>query len=109
MTTIINNVYKDTTVVLDNTDFQNCKFENCLLVFSGTGPVAMTGCVLNKPRWQFVGPAKTTIGFLRAVYHGMGEGGPKLVEEIIASIITPSSTGTPTTSFPPDEQDTSDS
>ena len=82
----ISNTYEGGTVQLDNNEFIRCKFQKCRLVFGGTGPVSMVECEFIEVSWEFTGPAQNTLVFLRAMYHGMGDGGEKLVESTFDNI-----------------------
>ena len=83
------NSYENVTVQLDNSEFIRCTFQNCRFVFGGTGPVSMVECEYLGVLREFAGPAQNTLTFLRAMYHGMGEGGPKLVEGTFDEIRKP--------------------
>jgi hypothetical protein len=85
----IQNQYKNTRVQLDNNEFIECKFENCTMEFSGMGPVSMVGCQFANVSWVFLGAAQNTLNFLNGLYHGMGEGGRKLVESTFDNIRNP--------------------
>lgn len=89
MTKNIGNSYDNVTLQLDNSEFIRCKFQKCRLVFGGTGPVSMVECEFVGVSWAFTGPAQNTLTFLRAMYHGMGEGGLKLVERTFDEIRKP--------------------
>jgi len=82
----INNKYENVTVKLDNNDFKDCQFINCVMEFGGTGPVSLSGCSFSKSKWVFSGSAQNTLQFLTAMYHGMGEGGKKLIEQTFENI-----------------------
>ncbi len=84
----IRNNYKNTKVTLDNNEFSYCTFENCVMEFAGTGPVALTNCTFNKVSWTFSGPAENTLKFMKAMYHGMGEGGRQVIEKTFEEIKT---------------------
>lgn len=81
-----NNSYSGVKVNLDGQTFKDCKFDNCVLEFSATSPVSLVGCTFNDVRWVFEGPAALTIGFLKALYSGMGPPGQQLVEGVFKSI-----------------------
>ena len=85
----INNKYENVTVKIDNNEFIDCKFVNCVMEFSGTGPVSLSGCSFLKVNWVFSGSAQITLQFLTAVYHGMGEHGKKLIEQTFENIKKP--------------------
>jgi hypothetical protein len=48
--------------------------------------VALENCTFDNVTWSFSGPAANTVNFLRALYHGAGEGGKKLVEDTLQNI-----------------------
>lgn len=74
-------------VPLDGDEFIRCRFNDCLLVFTGEGPIVMDGNVFGPAvKWTFDGPAARTLQFLAALYHGAGDGGRGLVEETFATI-----------------------
>jgi len=86
MVSVSNSTFSNATVDLDFHHFNNCLFENCILVYRGNGPVSMEGCRFLSPRWVFDGSALNTIRYLIALYHGLGEGGQKLVEDLFQQI-----------------------
>lgn len=75
-----NQKFIEERITLDNKHFKNCIFEKTIMVYSGTGPVGLTGCNFFEAKWQFEGPAQETLKFLAGLYHGAGEGGKILVE-----------------------------
>jgi hypothetical protein len=85
------NLFNGVRVQLDNNEFIGCKFENCILEYSGSAPVALMDCEFTNVRWEFSGAAQATLNFLRALYHGMGDGGQVLVETTFESIRQPRS------------------
>jgi hypothetical protein len=86
----VNNTYENVKVKLDNSEFKECKFINCVMEYSGTGPVSLSGCSFENVNWVFTGPAQNTLQFLHGIYHGMGEGGKKLIEQTFENIKKPS-------------------
>jgi hypothetical protein len=46
----------------------------------------MANCRFENVSWVFEGPAANTLAFLQALYHGMGEGGRKLVDDTFENI-----------------------
>jgi hypothetical protein len=82
----IKNRYKDVRVILDNNEFIGCTFEGCTMEYSGTGAVSLVECSFTNVSWVFSGGAEKTLVFLNALYHGMGEGGRKLVESTFDNI-----------------------
>jgi hypothetical protein len=87
--THIKNTFKNCGVDLDNTEFIECRFEDCKMIYSALGPVGMTRCTFSNVKWEFKGGAANTIQFLKGMYHGMGEGGRKVVEATFAGIRKP--------------------
>jgi hypothetical protein len=85
----IGNTYQNVTVKLDNNEFTDCKFFNCLMEYSGLGPASIYGCQFVDVQWVFAGPAQNTLQFMHAVYHGMGDGGRKLIEQTFENIKKP--------------------
>ena len=80
------NIYNNVTVKLDNNEFEKCKFTNCTLEYSGDGPVSLSNCTFEAVKWVFTGSAQNTLQFMHALYHGMGEGGKKLIEQTFENI-----------------------
>lgn len=85
MITNLHNKFTNIRVPLDNSFFQECEFEGCTLEYAGSGPVSMVGCKFSNVRWEFVGSAANTLAFLHGLFHGLGDGGRKLVDAIIDS------------------------
>lgn len=78
--------FANKTVEVDNNQFVDCKFTNCVLRFTGAGAVGYQNCVFDRCEWMFDGPAETTIQYLAAMYQGLGPGGRDIVEGIFDSI-----------------------
>jgi hypothetical protein len=68
-------------IELDGNLFERCTFSRCRLVYRGSVPPGMTGCRFDDCTWEFDDAAGRTVAFLRALYHGMGEAGRRLVED----------------------------
>ncbi|GHF39690.1 hypothetical protein HNQ07_001709 [Deinococcus metalli] len=80
-------------IELDDKQFRNCTFDDCLLIYSGTGGTALNGCHLNNTGFAFEGSAAKTIELLTAMHRG---GFRELVEATIAGIRgEPSTPATP--------------
>jgi len=58
--------YSNTEVTLDGRDFQDCTFNNCVLVYNG-GEAAVHGCKFFGCKLQPAGSAASTIQFLKAI------------------------------------------
>ncbi len=74
---------------LDFSNFDNCRFIQCEMIFSGYGPVTLSNCSFDGVQWRFLDAAANTMSFLTGVAHGAGDGGKRLVEEFFSSIISP--------------------
>jgi hypothetical protein len=88
METIQNQTFATCIIHLDGKRFVDCTFRACIMIFKAEGEVGMEGCTFDRVQWVFEGAAGTTINFLQAMYHGMGEGGKKLVEDTFNVIKT---------------------
>lgn len=82
MTEVMGSVFKKVQVHLDNVHYKKCTFDECLMIYSATGPVGLTGCTLNECTWTFQGAAAETISFLTAFY----KMSPQLVEQTFENI-----------------------
>jgi hypothetical protein len=76
----IRNTYVKTQVQLDNNSFEDCIFRECILEYSGTGPVGLTHSTFLNCQWTFTGAASNTLIFMRSIYHGLGEEGARIVD-----------------------------
>lgn len=74
------------TVLLDSNKYVNCTFRDCEIQFGGAAAVGLDSCQFERCQWKLVAAAGNTMGFLHSIYHGMGESGRELVEEIFASL-----------------------
>lgn len=79
--------FRDDRVELDGNAYGGCRFQRCELVFSATAPVSLENCRFDQCTWTFEGPAALTIDFMTGLYHGMGEGGRKLIDDTIEAIM----------------------
>jgi hypothetical protein len=75
--------FKGATIFIDGGAFARCKFEGCILVFSGLIPAHLEGCYFNNCKWEFAGPAANTFGFLATLY---AAGARELVEKTFDNI-----------------------
>lgn len=77
--------YSGKVVHLDNSDYINCKFDDCILIYSGS-VVSFDGCTFTKCNWSFQGSSANTLSLLRLLYQGLGEDGKNLVNSIFTDI-----------------------
>jgi hypothetical protein len=73
------------TVVLDDSEFLNCEFDNCKMVYRGGEMPKIQHCHFMRCTWHLEDAAQRTVLFLRSVYHS-GPGGQELVEETLRHI-----------------------
>ena len=59
--------YKDETVSLDDSSYENCAFIRCRLVYSGIGPVTLSGCQFDNCSFNFEGAAANAVAFINAL------------------------------------------
>lgn len=71
-------------ISLDGSIFKGCKFEGCILVFSGVLPISLENNSFDPAcRWEFRGPARETLMFMNALYRA---GGKDLIEGLFNGI-----------------------
>ena len=70
-------------ISLDGSSYRDCEFSQCVFFFSGLLPVDLRGSSFTECRWEFVGPAANTMGFLKALYQ---RGETQLVEAVFADV-----------------------
>jgi hypothetical protein len=87
--------FKNIKISLDGGTFKDCKFETCVLIFSGVLPVTMTGNSFTDCAWEFAGAARNSVDFMRALYTG---GGRDLIEGTINVIRGVAQASAPATS-----------
>jgi hypothetical protein len=75
--------------VIDGNQYNDCRFENCTMVYRGGEIPHITGCQFDNCSWQFDGAAERTLLFMRQMYHGMGTGGVQLIEGTLAALRQP--------------------
>jgi len=82
-------VFRGERVIVEGNEYVDCYFEDCSMVFTGAteGTSAMTGNRFGSGiAWTFEGPARKTLEYLHALYHGFGESGQGQVEQIFEAI-----------------------
>ncbi len=86
MMRFISSTFKNTTVDLDGSHYENCTFQNCDIRFRGTALFGLVGCKFESCKWSLDGPAANTIQFLRLMYKDMGDFGKQMVEATFENI-----------------------
>jgi len=62
---VSNQTYAHKTLILDGTRFENCRFIECLITYSG-GPAEASACEFSpNTAWRFEGPAAITMQVLQ--------------------------------------------
>ena len=85
MQTIENQTFSNQRIELDDTQFNNCTFDGCVLIYSGTGGTSLSGCTIHNTGFGFEGSAAKTLELLSAMYRG---GFQELVDATIEGIRT---------------------
>jgi uncharacterized C2H2 Zn-finger protein len=80
--------FQNETVELDGHTFVNCTFRRCVMVFSGTTEMSLTGCRFEEVEWEFGGPAARVLSFLHAIYQN-GRDGEEFVRAIFRNFKKP--------------------
>ncbi len=78
--------FQGETIRLDNQEYVNCVFIDCDMQYGGAGSVEFSNCRFDRCRWSFVDAASNTLHFMASLYHGLGEGGRNLMEDLFNSI-----------------------
>lgn len=68
MTQIEDYHFEDQEVVLDHSEFRDCTFESCDIVFYGHGPTSLEGCEFIDTSFSFQGAAGITLDFLQDLF-----------------------------------------
>ena len=85
MKRFVNQTFRDQQVRLDSGTYENCLFENCLIIFSGLGEPSLTSCDFRNTQWALEDAAVDTLEFLRVLYRS-GEGGRRVVQPFLDRI-----------------------
>jgi hypothetical protein len=59
-------------IVLDGNAYRNCRFEQCEIIITATASKTVVDCNFVNCRWDFDGPARTTIQDLIKLYQMPG-------------------------------------
>lgn len=83
--------YEDKTfegeeIRLDGNEYVNCAFVSCHFHYGGADAVAFSNCRFDQCQWAFVDSASNTLRFMAGLYHGLGQGGRELIEQLFESI-----------------------
>lgn len=87
MEVIKNKTFNEDYIVIDNKRYVGCTFNNCDFVYRGAPTGFFSKCDFNSIKsWEFEGEAKNTLEFIAMTYHGIGEGGKKMMENLFEGI-----------------------
>ena len=86
--TIDGKSFKDQKIILDYTNYINCKFNNCRLIYNGEGPVGLVNCELYNITFSMDKGAKNALAFLHQIHKNMGVQGKIIVESTFDAIRT---------------------
>jgi hypothetical protein len=78
--------FQDASVPVDGTTFIECTFTKCTMQYSGGAGTVLHANQFNDCRWEFLGPAMMTLGFLHSLYNG---GLKDVVEQFFDAIRQP--------------------
>jgi len=77
--------YENERIHLDGNTFVNCRFKNCVMVFTGSAHTGLKSNGFDGCDFVFEGPALVTLQHLHKLYHG-GPGFKELVEKWLIAI-----------------------
>jgi hypothetical protein len=78
--------FTDETVEVDGNEYQNCRFTESRIVYSGGAVPRFANCVFDRCQWVFDEAAENTIQYFALLYNGLGAGGQELIEGVFDSI-----------------------
>jgi hypothetical protein len=71
---------------LDGNSFENCQFDQTVMVFQANAPVSFEGCTFNAVLWNFDGKASLTVQFIKALSEATGDYGRALIVNTFPSL-----------------------
>ena len=78
-----NQKFADQEIHVDGNEYHDCRFDNCVLVYSGGQLPKITGCSFARPKWRFSGAAADTLLLMSQLYHG---GFQPIIEKTLQNI-----------------------
>lgn len=73
-------------IELGENQFINCTFDDCRLIYDGSPGARIENCSFDQTRLELTGEAGNTLSFLQNIYHGFGEDGQAVVENLFDQI-----------------------
>lgn len=86
---VVESVFGAGKQLIDGMEFIRCRFEGTTLVYSATAPTLLNECQFVGVQFEFSGPALLAFDFLRALGHGAGPDGARIVQSVIKHIQSP--------------------
>lgn len=77
----VDETFQNEAVELDGNTYTDCTFVGCRLIYRGGEMPTIEGCRLDGCAWEFEDSAGRTLEFMRGIYHGMGPGGRKVIQD----------------------------
>ena len=74
------------TIDVDGNTYEDCRFERCVLRFSGEALPTFRRCRFVNADWQFVGAAATVVAFLSQIGQDFGPSGVELLDNLFQQI-----------------------
>lgn len=78
--------FVDEEIHLGEDHYVDCSFEACRLLYDGSPGVRIQNCSFEDTRLELTGQAGNTLSFLQNIYHGFGEDGRAVVENLFDQI-----------------------
>jgi hypothetical protein len=85
-------IFRDSTEVIDGREFDHCEFTNCTLVYKGGTLPILAHCQFNECRFTFEDSAERTFTFMKMMYHGFSDG-QQMVEHMFNQVRQPAPGG----------------
>jgi hypothetical protein len=86
MKKIVDQQFKNQRVNVEGTGFQNCRFTNCHIIYTGGTLPVFASCIFDRCQWVFDGPAENTIQYFALLATQLGPGGLEIIEGVFESI-----------------------
>ena len=77
---IVDKLYENQIVEIDNKSFYKCEFKNCEIRYKGNGIFYIVECKIDNVTWAFSDSAKNTLIAMSNLYTGFREYGQELIE-----------------------------
>ncbi len=84
MASFVKETFTDQTIVLDGNSYTNCKFFNCQLIYEGGTLPVLKKNLFDSCVFDFEGPSKRTLDYLRMLYLS---GGEQLIKYMMDQVI----------------------